>query len=194
MAKPRRNVWLGAAGLAVWLAVLPGAPLAERERPARGVVSAKAFAGLPKGTPVAVRPLGDTVLNRHLRPHVVRQLEARGYRVQADAAHVLSYETEVTSKTSQPGSLSLSGHGGDHGLQRLNLQLTLPSAKDDSRRRGTRYRLNMTLRRDSEPPMWMGSALARLRQGDWLRVQSVMATELIALIGRTAENRPLNFQ
>lgn len=194
MARPRRSVWLGAAGLAVWLAVLSGAPLAERDRPAQGVATAKAFAGLPKGTPVAVRQLGDTVLNRRLRPHVVRQLEARGYRVRADAAHVLSYETEVTSKKSQPGSLSLSGHGGDHGLQRLNLQLTLPSAKDDSRRRGTRYRLNMTLRRDTEPPMWMGSALARLRQGDWLRVQSVMATELIALIGRTAENRPLNFQ
>ncbi len=178
--------------LTAFVAAAPTATLAESSDGPRGTISAKAFAGLPKSAPIAVEYRDDTVLNNRLLPFIERELEARGYTVRPGALHVLFFETRVISRESDRTGLRLYGTGGSSdGIRHLDARFRMPWSIETRFRKATQYRLTLTLRKDTEPLLWEGWAVVRLRNRDWFRVQSALATELLDLVGQSEASRPL---
>ncbi len=178
--------------LVAFAAAAPTATLAESLDRQPGMISAKAFAGLPKSAPIAVEYRDDSVLNNRLLPFIERELEARGYTVRPGAPHVLFFETRVISRQTDRTGLRLYGTGGSSdGIRHLDARFRMPWSIETRFRKATQYRLTLSLRKDAEPLLWEGSAVVRLRNRDWFRVQSALATELLDLVGQTEEARPL---
>lgn len=178
--------------LVAFVATTPTATLAESSDGQRGMISAKAFAGLPKSAPIAVEYRDDTPLNNRLLPFIERELEARGYTIRPGAPHVLFFATRVVSRESDRTGLRLYGTGGSSdGIQHLDARFRMPWSTETRFRKATQYRLTLSLRKNAEPLLWEGSAMVRLRNRDWFRVQSALATELLDLVGQTEATRPL---
>ena len=174
------------------VAVAPTVSIAESSGGQQGLISARAFAGLPKSAPIAVEYRDDTALNNRLLPFIERELEARGYTTRPSAPHVLFFARRVISRESDRTGLRLHGTGGNSdGIRHLDARIRMPWSTETRFRKATQYRLTLTLRKNAEPLLWEGSAVVRLRNRDWFRVQSALATELLDLVGQTEATRPL---
>ncbi len=168
----------------------PGSPAQGTGGP-RAKMTAKAYAPLPTEFGVTVDYREDTELNGRLRGVFERELKDRGYQVSDNAEFVLKFETLVEEKLSADKPASVVGRGGSRSGGEIGFQLRLPLDKPKPAVGGRRYSLNVSLARQSKPPIWVASAVAVAAHGDRFAVQKAMVMAIVGALGQDVETRPI---
>lgn len=171
-----------------------------------GTLQAVGAAGLPKGSSVAVNAEEFTDVNTRLATVIEQALEARGYRVDPNAATVLSFDTEMSAQTDP-----LPGGGGFEEASPDELLAAPPpdtemgeSLADEDQALsfgepsiqlggggaaggGSTYSLTFTLGPQGGVPSWQGSVTAVLDQQGAYDVARSMVPVLVDHIGASAK-------
>ncbi len=175
-----------------------------------GRVNAAIYGKVPAGSAVAVLPLDDTEDNLQIKDMIERGLEARGYRIAADALFVMTFWTggsyDLARRTKRgPGLLRLGAEGGTRigdTEADVEAQVTLFSsrggglfqnpAKRPSRKPlgSTRHRLDAVLKDQQRGRrMWQGQSYADVSGGDSVAVSQAMVPVLVESFAKTVRQQ-----
>lgn len=192
------------------LGLIAGPGMAAAGQGGVGVVNAIAGPSVPAGAPVSVVAGEFTDVNTRLQEVVERALADRGFTVARDAPLILSFDVEMSSRTSDiehrgGGNIVGSGEpgaeespyverpwqdaGGELGREQPEIgepQVTIPFGGGAGGNGGrSRHGLSFTLGRDGRPPAWQGSVTATLPTADPFEAAQAMVPVLVDYIGRT---------
>ncbi len=152
---------------------------------------AVAYGTLPDDASIGIDFRDDTDLNVRLKTIFEQELKAQGRRPSDGGDLILRFETLVEEKLSADEPATVVGRGGSRSGAEVGFQLRLPLKKLKPEVGGRRYSLNATLGRQSEPPIWVASAVAVAGQSDRFVVQSAMVRAMVEALGQTVPSRPI---
>ena len=178
-----------------------------------GELNAVAGPSFPAGTPITVEAAEFTDLNTRLREIIEKALVARGYKIQPKAPFILSYDTEMSSRTDpEPRGFRDSGTieaekdmeetppwddgGGEMGRDEPRMfgpdsdsdAISIPLGSSTGTNQN-HYSLSFTLGRDGSPAIWQGAVTAVLPNGDPFEIAETMVPVLADHIGQTVREK-----
>lgn len=169
---------------------------------APGVVKTVAYAPLPPGLAITVKPFDDNDLNLAVKRRFEQELGRISRPVSETAVLVLSFETRVVEGefSGRPGTMGRF-EGGTGGAR---VELNVWSSTKDSllggrqaagARRGNVFHMNVVLRdRRSAKTLWQGDAYSAMPTGDTPRIARSMVRPLVTSLGRTVEGEPFEIE
>lgn len=189
------------------LGLIAGPGMAAAGQGGVGVVNAIAGPSVPAGAPVSVVAGEFTDVNTRLQEVVERALADRGFTVARDAPLILSFDVEMSNRTSDiehRGGGNIVG-SGEPGMDRPPERLPWQDAGGELGREepdigesrfkipfggggnggGSRHALSFTLGHDARPPVWQGSVTVTLATTDPFAAAQAMVPVLVNYIGQT---------
>jgi hypothetical protein len=189
------------------LGLIAGPGMAAAGQGGTGVVNAIAGPSVPAGAPVSVVAGEFTDVNTRLQEVVERALADRGFTVARDAPLILSFDVEMSNRTSDiehRGGGNIVG-SGEPGMDAPSRRLPWQDAGGELGREepdigesrfkipfggggnggGSRHALSFTLGHDARPPIWQGSVTVTLATTDPFAAAQAMVPVLVNYIGQT---------
>ncbi len=174
---------------------------------AEGSLSAQSYQPIPDHSALAVRPWDNSSENLQLAREIEQALKDKGYRIEKDAALVLSFEMRDTLGNWSPGDrrtfLEVEGHGGRRGGENASVRLNL----FESNRGGvfnagrkpadvvpSKYQIELTVDRKGGGRHWHGQAAADLIRSSGFELVKSMIPALVGEIGKTVKRRSVTFK
>ncbi len=169
---------------------------------AEGALSAQSYQPIEARSAVAVRPWDNSAENLELAKAIEQALKKQGFRVDGNAALVLSFEMRDTLGNWSPGErrsiLELEGHGGRRGGEDAKVRLNLYESNrggmfNQGRRPAgvvpSKYQIEMTVDRKGGSRHWQGRAAAELTRSSGFELVKSMIPFIVKELGNTVKRR-----
>lgn len=167
-----------------------------------GVINAKSYQTLKRGTVVMVEPEEDTDLNLRLRPVIAKALRDRGYKVantapvrfifNADTPETRRFKTTLRRSPERGSRLDRDPRERsgpiNNPLIRQGLNLGGEPIKPGQRR----HLVNVIVLHEAGSQYWVGTASVDGRRGDSYDITVSLARSLVRSLGSTIVKRPID--
>ncbi len=169
--------------------------------------SAQSYQPIADRAALAVKSWDNSTENMELAKDIEQALKDRGFRIDKNAALVLSFEMRDTIGNYTPDErrtfVEVQGHGGRHGGEDASVMLNLYETNrggvfNEGRQPGdvvpSKYQIELTVDRKGSGRHWQGLASANLTRSSGFELVKSMIPAIVGELGKTVKRRSITLK